>query len=579
MRPFRIAALPLALLLALLPLSFAQGDPAGRWQGAIGPGVLDLGVIVVLESVADGWSGTIDIPAQGARELPLQEIVVDGERLRFVIAGIPGAPTFDGRIEGERIVGVFSQAGQEFTFTLERGAETASGPATDPDFLGSWAGTIGPGVIDVGASVTFEDDDGSLRGTIDIPGQGLIGHPLDIASLEGGEITFVLPGIPGDPTIRARLDGDALVGTAVQSGQSFEVRFERLPAGQLPRGQARPQEPQPPFPYRQEQVQYASGAVTLAGTLTLPEGAGPHPAVVMITGSGPQDRDETLAGHKPFLVIADRLTREGFAVLRSDDRGVGGSGGDLAQATFDDLVGDVLAGIELLAGRSDIDPERIGVFGHSEGGYLGPLAADRSDRVAFVIMMAGPSVPGREVLRLQNRLLFQLAGASEEQIDAQLAYIDLLANALERRDYDEAERLTRARIEEQMLALPEDQRPGAEQIEALIAAQVAGVVTPYFREIVVYDPVPVLNRLTVPVLGFYGNLDIQVPAAQNTGRLSGALRVAGNPDYRVEMFDGLNHLMQPARTGAISEYGEIEITIAPQVLELVVDWLRERFLP
>ena len=573
---FRASTIALTLALSF---ALAQSDIGGRWDGAIGPGVLDLEVSVTFTAAGDGWSGAIDIPAQGARDLPLRDIEVAGDGVRFVIADIPGDPTFEGSVEGACIIGTFSQGGQEFGFILERGAESAAaGPATEPAFLGVWDGVIGPGVVDVRAILTFEDDDGVLIGSIDIPSQGLAGYALEISELSGAEITFVLPGIPGVPTIEASLDGDALVGTALQGGQTFEVRFERLPDGQVPAGLARPQEPQPPFPYRQEEVVYSSGDITLAATLTLPDGPGPHPAVVMITGSGPQDRDEALAGHKPFLVIADRLTREGFAVLRSDDRGVGGSGGDLQQATYDELVDDVLAGVGLLKARSDIDGERIGLFGHSEGGYLGPLAADRSDDVAFVVMMAGPSVSGRDVLLLQNRLLFGLAGATPEQIEAQLSYIDAIADAFVLEDYAEVERLTRAEIETQLAALPEDQRPGPAEVEARASAQVAGLATPYFREIVIYDPTPVLNRLTVPVLGFYGNLDVQVPAAQNVGRLSGALRVAGNPDYRVEMFDGLNHLMQPARTGAVSEYGEIETTIAPEVLELVVTWLQERFL-
>lgn len=262
---------------------------------------------------------------------------------------------------------------------------------------------------------------------------------------------------------------------------------------------ARPQEPKPPYPYRAEDVTYPSAKITLAGTLTLPDGPGPFPAVLMITGSGQQDRDETTAGHKPFLVLADALTRAGIAVLRVDDRGVGGSGGDLAESdtaassdtasAYDGLAADALAGVVYLTGRAEVDPRKVGLFGHSEGGCLAPLVAQRAGgAVAFVAMMAGPAVPG-----------------------------------------------------------------------ALAA----------------YDPAPALSALAVPVLAFYGDKDLQVPPSQNEPAMRRLL--AGKPDVTIRTFAGLNHLMQPATTGAPDEYGAIETTIAPEVLDLVTDWMKGRF--
>lgn len=297
--------------------------------------------------------------------------------------------------------------------------------------------------------------------------------------------------------------------------------------------------------------------------------------MLLITGSGAQDRDETVAEHKPFLVLADRLTRPGYAVLRVDDRGVGGSTGDLAQATYDDLAADVLAGVAFLKERRDIDPGRIGLFGHSEGGYLAPLAASRSEDVAFVILMAGPAVPGSEALLLQNRLIYEGAGAPKETVDAQLAYLRRLIELLKKRDYEEAGGLIRERIEGDFAAVPEAQRPSATEQEALVEAQVASTATPNFRSFVLYDPRPALEGLSIPVLAFYGGKDIQVVATQSVPALRTAL--ADNPDATVRVFENLNHLMQPAETGLLSEYAQIETTIAPRVLDLVVRWLEERF--
>jgi len=441
---------------------------------------------------------------------------------------------------------------------------------TPEEVAGDWQGAIElPGNrLEIG--ITFELARTGLAGTIDIPAQGAEALPLENVRLDGNRLTFAIQGVPGEPTFTGTLRGNVIAGDFTQSGATFPFTLER---GTLE--VARPQEPEPPFPYREEEVSYQNGEVTLSGTLTLPKGEGPFAAVLLITGSGAQDRDETIAGHKPFLVLADRLTRAGYAVLRTDDRGVGGSTGNLAQATYDDLVGDVLAGVTFLKQRPEIDPGRIGLLGHSEGGYLAPLAANHSEDVAFVILMAAPAVPGLEVLLLQNRLLFERAGAPREAVQAQLAYLRRLTRLLEQHDYVAARDLIRERIEGEFAALPEAQRPSAAEQEALIEAQVAGAATPNFRSFVLYDPRPTLERLDIPVLAFYGGKDLQVPAQQSVRSLRAAL--ADNPDATVRVFGNLNHLMQPARTGAPEEYAQIETTIAPQVLDLVVGWLEARY--
>ena len=194
------------------------------------------------------------------------------------------------------------------------------------------------------------------------------------------------------------------------------------------------------------------------------------------------------------------------------------------------------------------------------------------------MLMAGPAVDTLEILEIQNRLIFMLAGADEATIDDQIVYLGELHAALEREEYGAAELLVRDQVNEQLDALPEGQQIDPVERQRIIAAQVENATTPYFRSLILHDPQPALRRLTVPVLAFYGNLDIQVPAVQNAGWMSGALRVAGNPDFTVHTFDGLNHLMQPAGVGALEEYGQIETTVAPAVLELVLEWLTARFL-
>lgn len=424
-----------------------------------------------------------------------------------------------------------------------------------PDLTGSWTGTI-----DVpGSALAFGVTFGEGSATFDLPAQGVRGFrvaDLDVTEVEedGARVGFALPQLPGGAAFRGTLVKGVIIGEYTQAGAVFRFMMQRGEPAQT----VRPQDPQPPLPYAVEEVTVPAGAVTLAGTLTRPEGAGPHPAVVLVTGSGSHERDEPVAGHRPFLVLADALTRAGAAVLRLDDRGVGGSGGAKRECTYEELAADVRAAVAFLAARPEVDPARVGLLGHSQGGYLAPLAAGPD--VAFVVMLAGPAVPGEDVLVAQNELLMAASGAPAEKIAAQVAYVHELAALLRAGDVDGARELTRARIAVQAPTL------SAAEIEAM------SPVAPVLGAFVTYDPAPSLRALTVPVLALYGELDLQVPAAQSEPVARALL--AGNPDATVRTITGVNHLMQPATTGRVEEYASIPTTIAPEVLEAITGWVR-----
>ncbi len=433
------------------------------------------------------------------------------------------------------------------------GTESGSSNSTaGPESLaGPWHGRIEiPGTpLDVGVTLT---DDG---GTFDVPAQGVSGARLTGLTVDGSTVTFGIAGIPGNPTFSGELDGQSIAGTFSQSGQSFPLTLTR---GAVPAA-ARSQEPQPPYPYRSQDVTY-SGGVTIAGTLTTPDGDGPFPAVLLVTGSGAQDRDETIAGHKPFLLIADTLTRAGYAVLRVDDRGVGGTGGVLADATYADLAGDVSAGLAYLRSRPDIKADAVGLLGHSEGGYLAPLVAQTEpDKPDFVILMAGPAVSGKDILIEQNKLIMQAAGASQSEIDAQVDFVTTDADLIIAGDFAGATDLARQRVTE----------AGGNPDAAPDAANQS------MRSLLSYDPAPALEALTVPVLAVFGGRDLQVPAEQNEPVMRQLL--AGDPDATVQTMPNLNHLMQPATSGLPTEYSTIETTVDPSVLDLYVSWLQQRF--
>ncbi|WP_024803804.1 S9 family peptidase [Nocardia sp. BMG51109] len=428
----------------------------------------------------------------------------------------------------------------------------------DRAVIGSWHGTLPVPEQPLPLGVTFTE----TGATASVPVQGIYDRPLEQVSGDPAELGFTIPGIPGTPTFQGRYDrgAETITGTFTQSGQPLPLTLERGEVAVPPR----PQEPRPPFPYRSEDVSFRSGALNVAGTLTQPSAPGPHPAVVLISGSGAQDRDEQIQGHKPFLLLADALTRAGYAVLRTDDRGVGGTGGTLAHATYDDLAGDVVAGMDFLRGRPDIDETRIGLLGHSEGGYLAPLVASRpGSGVAFVIMMAGPAVDGADVLLEQNRALLAARGGTVEENRDRTGFVSTLSTLVRTGDTEQVRRY----LADVNTKVPPEQRMPPAMIEEYTSL--------YFQSLISYDPAPALSALRMPVLACYGGKDLQVPARQSEPAARRLL--AADPDADVHVFDGLNHLMQPAGTGDLAEYSQIETTVSPEVLDYVTGWLGGRF--
>jgi fermentation-respiration switch protein FrsA (DUF1100 family) len=325
----------------------------------------------------------------------------------------------------------------------------------------------------------------------------------------------------------------------------------------------RPQNPVKPYPYREEEVSYTNSQqnVTLAATLTIPPGKGPFPAVVLITGSGPQDRDESILGHKPFLVLSDYLTRHGIAVLRADDRGTAKSTGVFATATTADFATDVEAGIACLKTRGEINPRKIGLIGHSEGGVIAPMVAARNKDVAFIVMMAGTGVRGDEVLVAQGEAIEIASGKSPEEAAKNAA--------------KEKEMLTLVETEKDEALLEKElkEKLAGEVPEPLIGSQIKQVTSPWFRFFLTYDPASALRKVTCPVLAINGSLDKQVLPTQNLPPIREALKQAGNRHVEVDELPGLNHLFQPAKTGSPSEYAEIEETISPVALEKMSTWI------
>jgi pimeloyl-ACP methyl ester carboxylesterase len=328
-------------------------------------------------------------------------------------------------------------------------------------------------------------------------------------------------------------------------------------------------------------VKFESGDVTLAGTLSLPEGDGPHPAVVLISGSGAQNRDEDVFGFKVFRPIADHLTQKGIAVLRYDDRGIGGSSTGTADDTSETFAGDVASAVEYLKTRPDIDPEQIGLLGHSEGGLIAPLVAVQNPDVAFLVLMAPPGIRGRELLIEQARLVTQSGGATDAVAEeAAQKQADLMDAIMTGEGLEEVEAEIRTQTEEAVAQMTDEQRKALgdvdEWLNNAVEQQVAALGSPWIRFFVSYDPAPVLEKVTAPVLALFGGKDVQVAAESNAAGLEAALEAGGNADVTVQTFPEANHLFQAATTGSPNEYATLEREFVPGFLDTISDTILAR---
>jgi len=442
---------------------------------------------------------------------------------------------------------------------------TAEASATE-----SWTGAATlPGGAELGFSIHITRGD-EPTATIDIPTQGAMGIPLEVVSVDGDSVLLRIPA-PANAEIAGTVnDQGELAGMLKQAGMEFPFKMSRSSA---PTGPVRPQHPEPPYPYVVEEVAFENtgAGVTLAGTLTLPEGDGPFPAAVMITGSGPQDRDETLVGHKPFLVIADHLTRAGVAVLRYDERGVAESTGDFATALTDDFADDALAAVAFLQSDDRIDNERVGLIGHSEGGLVAPMAASSDPSVAFIVMLAGLGVDGGEIL-VSQQIALTGAGGTPEMARTVGEKMRVMVDALLADDPDGARDPLRVVLRTQMVGATED------QVDATFAQQIGMFTSPWMMRFVELDPAESLSRVTQPTLALFGGLDLQVVSDINAPRMRDALDRAPTEDVTIVTFPGLNHLFQTARTGSTSEYAMIEETFSEGALSLMTSWITQRFV-
>ncbi len=444
------------------------------------------------------------------------------------------------------------------------------------DVTGQWNGILKVPGAQLRLVFHVEKTDTGYASTMDSPDQGANGLPVETTTFADATIRFTIPaaGIEYEGVLGS--DG-VIAGNFKQAGQLFPMNLTReVIEKEILK---RPQEPTKPYPYHSEDITFKNekAGIELAGTLTLPNKEGVFPVVILISGSGPQNRDEELLGHKPFLVLSDYLTRNGIAVLRYDDRGTAASKGNFGTATSKDFATDVEAGVAYLLGRKEINKKKIGLIGHSEGGVVAPMVAANSKNIAFIVLLAGTGIPGGELLLLQQALISKVYGVSDEDVAKAQdynrgAYAIVTASS----DIEQLKTDLTDYYNTRFKDNPDFEVPQGMTADELIQSMVDQIANPWMQYFIQHDPAPVLEKVKCPVLALNGEKDLQVPPKENLGAIAAALKKGKNKKFTTQEMPGLNHLFQECTTGSPEEYATIEQTISPGAMEVVLKWVKGR---
>lgn len=406
-------------------------------------------------------------------------------------------------------------------------------------------------------------ENNSVKASMDSPNQGVKDIPADSVVIKANTVYISIDSFKISYKGTFNEKDTSIFGTFSQGNFNQDILLKPYKVN-------RPQEPKKPYPYKEIEVTVPNGSIILSATLTLPEGKGPYPAVVLISGSGPQDRNEELFYHKPFMVIADYLTRNGFAVLRFDDRGTAKSTGDYKTAAINEFASDAYAAFTFLKNYPGVNPAKVGLIGHSEGGMIAPLLASQHPEIAFIILMAGPGIRGDQLLLLQSELIYKNAkvpanALKTDQETKKKAFAVILSES------DTAK--IRTKIKKIYSKVDESDLLQLGMKKSQIDLVVKQYTTPELLSIIRFDPCPVLKKVKCPVLALDGDKDMQVPSKQNLKAVQTCLAEGGNTNVTIKELWYLNHLFQSATTGAISEYYEIEETVSPVALDAMGEWL------
>jgi pimeloyl-ACP methyl ester carboxylesterase len=549
---------------------------AGSWEGDLNVQGTTLKLIFHIVENEGAFTTTLDSPNQGAYGMEMDatsvengEVVISQQKM-----GMESRLTYDP--SADMLKGKFKQGPMNLPLELKRVSEkeVQEAAVSDHPLAGDWNG-----VLDVMGSqlrLVFHvtEAQGVFTSTMDSPDQGAFGMKVDTTVVNGNEIVWTNKRIGMKASGEYMPDSSFITVDFNQAGRSMPLKLGREEVAR--KEQKRPQEPTS-MDYKQEEVKFTNplGGHSLAGTLTIPKSGEFDKVVVLVSGSGPQDRNEELIGHKPFLVLSDYLTRNGVAVLRYDDRGVGGSTGDFQAGTSMDFADDATAAVNFLKAREDMSDKKFGVMGHSEGGLIAPIVAQKTD-LDFIVLLAGPGIRSDELMLEQTVAILRAGNEDEDEIMFNKKSNMLIFDYMNEHQEVSVEELREGMAEiirERFKLLPEEDVAKIDDIEVEIENQIKTVSTPWFRYFLNYDPSDYLTKVTIPTLAVNGSLDLQVLPNSNLSGIKKSLEKAGNKNYVIKEFEGLNHLFQMSETGAPSEYGAIEETFNEEALEFILDWV------
>lgn len=550
-----------------------------NWIGTLDVKVAKLRLRLEIKIDADGnCTGDMISLDQGSVRIAVDKLVRTDKKLEFEISKISASYTGTMNDDQTVVAGSFTQ-GAEYEMEFKRVADLKP-----EKHIQTWKGVLDAGGREFDFQFrVFEDGEGGMFAKLDSFSESVMGIPCEVAH-EGDTVTVVIPSVRAKFVGTFSDDQRTIQGDWQQSGGEFPLELNMISLEETRSTELkRPQTPQPPFNYQVEEFlvnvheidsKYDAG-VELAGTLTSPEGSGPYPTVILISGSGPQDRDETIFEHKPFLVIADHLTKQGFAVIRFDERGVGQSQGEFGKATSADFANDVEALYRWAKNSPRVDSSKIVLMGHSEGGLIAPMVASRQKEVAGVVMLAGPGVTGGRIILNQSRKIAGLAGLPENILDMQDKMLQIYLEALESgTNNDEIiGNLLQSAFDE--LSDDDLEKYGLKDIGEITVARLN---SPWMSYFISYDPAEALSKTDCPILSVIGANDLQVDKELNFPAIEAAVKSGGNSDFVQKTMPRLNHLFQSSETGAPSDYVKIEQTIDPSLLDEITQWLKQRMM-
>lgn len=576
-RGFAIGIVILGGMLLIARDTVAQppaAEESALWYGEMEAGPRQFRFLIKVDttSKANPKPASLTSLDEGGVKFDLNDFSLDKDKLSFKLKVTNAAYEGASDAKLKQVNGKWKQAGGEYELNFR---PVSAAPVDRPQE--TWLGTLKAGFQNLDLQLrAYVNKDGTRAYYLDSLNQKAGGFKAT-ATIDQENFRLEVPALRASYEGKLGADGKEIVGKWKQV-VSMDLTWKRVDGVAQAGGaeRKRPQHPKAPFPYDSREVTFsnASAKVDLAGTLTIPKPSRKVPLAVLVSGSGPQDRDETLLEHKPFWVIADYLARRGIAVLRYDDRGVGKSKGNFAQATTADFAQDASAAVAFARTVPEVDPQKIGIIGHSEGGLVAPMVASTDKQLAWIILLAGPGVNGEQILYSQGPLMIAAEGGSEASQQQQLRMQKLTFQSLkEVAKGGDKESKVQSVIDALLKDQPDVSADARTNVEQSVRLNWAEMEKPWFQFFVAHEPGPVLEKVKCPVLALNGALDRQVDPKLNLPKISEHLTKGGNTRFKVREFEGLNHLFQTCKTGGISEYELIEETIAPSVLTEIGDWI------